>query len=69
MTFGKKFSLALAYAGISQAELARRLGSSPQTFGYRLKTGKFTHEELEFIAEALGGTYRYEFDFPDGTSI
>lgn len=39
--------MACAHAGISKAELSRRLGyATPQAF-QRYNTGKFTHEELE----------------------
>ena len=41
MDIGKKVKLALAYIGISEAELARRLEISPQSLNKRLKTGKF----------------------------
>jgi len=61
--------MALAYAGISEAELARKIGTSPSAFNQRLKTDKFTSLELEKIATALGATYTFSFDFPDGTCI
>ena len=43
-------------AGITKAELARRLGMTPQAFYQRLTTGKFTYNELLAIANALGQT-------------
>ena len=40
--------MACAHAGISKAELSRRLGyATPQAFQKRYNTGKFTQEELE----------------------
>ncbi len=69
MDISTKIKLAATYAKISEAELARRIGSSSQAFGQRLKTGKFTSEELEKIAEALGAKYSCSFGFPDGTKI
>lgn len=69
MTITKKIKMALAYKGMSEAELAKKLETSPSAFNQRMKTGKFTSTELEKIAEILGGTYRYSFEFSDGTII
>ncbi|MCI9484533.1 MAG: helix-turn-helix transcriptional regulator [Clostridiaceae bacterium] len=69
MTIEQKIRMALSYAGISQAELARRIGTTPQNLHQRVKRNKFTKEELEEIAAALGGTWRAEFVFDDGTVI
>ena len=57
MDIPKKIKLATTYAGISEAELARRVGSSSQAFGQRMKTGKFSSAELDKIAEALGAEF------------
>lgn len=70
MDIPMKIRLAETYAKISEAELARRFGArSQQAFAQRMKTGKFTAEELERIADALGAKYEYNFVFPDGTKI
>ncbi len=69
MTTSQKIKMALAYVGISEAALARRIGSSPSAFNQRMKTDKFTTSELEKIATALGATYSFSFNFPDGTHI
>ena len=69
MNLEKKIKMALAYGETSQAELARRLGTTPANFNHRLKSGTFKVEELEKIAEALGAKYSYSFDFEDGTKI
>ena len=69
MTIEQKIRMALSYAGISPAELARRIGTTPQNLHQRVKRNKFTKEELEEIAAALGGTWRAEFVFDDGTVI
>ncbi len=34
-----------------------------------MKTGKFSTEEMNTIAAALGCTYSFSFEFPDGTKI
>ena len=69
MTITQKIKMALAYRGMSEAELARRVGTSPQAFNQRMKTGKFSSEEMEKIAAALEATYTFGFEFKDGTKI
>lgn len=69
MDIPTKIRLAETYAKISEAELARRLGTTSQAFGQRMKTGKFTSAELEKIAEALGAEFNFSFRFLDGTEI
>jgi len=69
MTFEQKINMAAAYKGISQAELARRVGITPQNFNKKAKRGTFTPEELGTIAEAMGAVYRFGFVFPDGKEI
>jgi len=61
--------MALAYKGMSEAELARAVGSSPKAFNKRMKTGKFSSDEMNKIAEALGADYYFGFQFPDGTKV
>lgn len=69
MTIAQKLSMALSYKGISQAELARRIGTTPSNLNQKVKRNTLTKEELEQIAEVLGGTWRAEFIFDDGTVI
>ena len=69
MDIPTKIKLAETYAGISEAELARRLGKTSQAFGQRMKTGKFNSSDLNDIAKALGCECVVEFRFPDGTVI
>ena len=69
MTVPQKIKMALAYKGISESELARVLGTSPQAFNQRMKTGKFSSDDMDRIAEALGGKYFFGFEFPDGTKV
>ena len=69
MTIEQKLKMALAYAGISQAELARRLGTTPSNLNQKVKRNTLTNEELEQIAAALGCSWRAEFVLQDGTTI
>jgi lambda repressor-like predicted transcriptional regulator len=69
MTIEQKISMALAYKGMSQAALAREIGTSPANLNQRMKRGSFTAEEMEKIAAALGAKYFYGFEFDDGTKV
>lgn len=69
MTVKQLIKTALAYQGISEAELARRLGTSPNAFNNRMQRGKFSAEDLKEIAEAIGGEYFFGIRFPDGKEI
>jgi transcriptional regulator with XRE-family HTH domain len=54
---------------ISQAELARRLGQSPQNFGKKLKRETITLEELKTIAEVMDIIFEQAFILPGGKKI
>lgn len=69
MNTAQKIKMALAYKRMSEAALARAIGSSPSAFNQRMKTDRFSSEDMDKIAEALGGTYFFGFEFPDGTKI
>ena len=66
--------LALAKANMSASDLARRLNSknypmSKQTLGYKIKTDKFTTDELVTIFKVIGCEYKVSVVFPDGEEI
>ena len=69
MTSPQKIKMALVYKGMKESELARALNTSPSAFNQRMKTGKFTSDEMEKIAEAIGAKYFFGFEFEDGTKI
>lgn len=69
MTNAQRIKMALAYTGMSEAQLARELDTSPSAFNQRMKTDKFTADELEKIATILNAEYKASFVFPDGTQI
>lgn len=54
---------------ISQAELCRRIGQTPQNFNKKLKRGTVSFEEMVAIAEALDVGYEQAFVLPDGEKI
>ena len=61
MNISEEIRVLCARYNVSLAELARRLGKSPQTFNAKMKRGSFTISELETIATALGATFKVEF--------
>ena len=69
MTIEQKINMALAYKSMSQAALARGIGMTPSNFNQKLKRDTFTTDELHAIAEVLGGSYHFGFEFPDGMKI
>ena len=70
ITLQQKIDMALAYAGnVTKKDIAEKLGVTPSAFGQRLKTGKFTQEELELIAAAMDAEYISKFRFKDGKEI
>lgn len=54
---------------ISLAELARRIGQSPQNFNKKLKRGTVSFEEMMEIAKALNVKFEQTFVLPDGQKI
>ena len=60
---------AVGYSGISQAELARRLGITAAAFSNRLNKCRFSSEELQQIAAAIGAQYVEQFIFADGVVV
>ena len=54
---------------ISMAELARRIGQSPQNFNKKLKRGTVSFEDMMEIAETLDVRYEQAFIMSDGSEI
>ena len=69
MTIEQKIKMALSFTGMSQAELARKLGTTPSNLNQQIRRNTLTKEEMEQIAQVLGCTWRAEFVFTDGTVI
>ena len=53
-----------ASAGVPLAEVARRVGDSPQSFNQRLKQGKMqkTLDYIQSVAAACGYNFVYDFE-------
>lgn len=54
---------------ISLAELARRIGQSPQNFNKKLKRETVSFDEMREIAGTLGVRYEQAFVLPNGEKI
>ncbi len=54
---------------ISLAELARRIGQSPQNFNKKLKRGTVSFDEMMEIAGTLGVRYEQAYVLENGEKI
>jgi len=69
MSISEQLRVLCARLNISKAELARRIGQSPQSLNAKMKRESFTIEELENTAEALGITFVHKFVLPNGEEV
>lgn len=69
MTISEQIKVLCVRSNISVAELARRLGKSPQTFSAKMKRESFTVDELEIIATAVDAKFMREFELSSGEKI
>lgn len=69
MTISEQIKVLCVRCNVSEAELARRLGKSPQSFNSKMKRGSFTVIELEGVAEVLGVDFKREFVLSNGEKI
>lgn len=66
MALSERIRILLIKRGnISEAELARRLGVSPQNLNNKMKRDNFTEKDLQEIAAALDCTYSVSFTMND----
>lgn len=54
---------------ISQAELARRIGQTPQNFNKKLQRGTITVDELMSIGNELGVKFEQSYTLENGKKI
>lgn len=69
ITISEQIRVLCVRSNISVAELARRLGKSPQSFNSKLKRESFTIKDLEEIAEATGTSFRRNYILSNGEEI
>ena len=71
MSMVQKIRIACVMRGnITESELARRLGTTPQNFNNKMKRDNFSEKDLQDIAAALGLQVEINFVDPEtGTKI
>ena len=69
METAKKIKMALAYADMKQADLARKMDLATANLSQRLKRDLFTVKDMEEISEAIGAKFECYIVFPDGTKF
>ena len=68
-TISEQIKVLCVRSNISVAELARRLGKSPQSFNSKLKRESFTVKDLEEIAVVTGTEFKRNYILPNGEEI
>lgn len=69
MQISEQIRVLCVRCNVSEAELARRLGKSPQSFNSKMKRETFTVNDLEKIATALGVSFKRNFVLENGEEI
>lgn len=69
MTISEQIKVLCVRCNMSEAELARRLGKSPQSFNAKMKRGSFTIDDLNEIAEVVCVEFKRNFILTNGEEI
>lgn len=69
MTISEQIKILCIRCNLSEAELARRLGKSPQSFNAKMKRESFTIDDLEAIADVVGVDFKCNFVLINGDKI
>ena len=69
MSISEQIKVLCVRSNISLAELARRIGISPQSLSGKMRRESFTIPELVIIAEAVGATFIRKFELFNGDQI
>ena len=69
MTLSEQIKVLCVRSNISVAELARRMGTTPQNFNSKMKRESFTVSDLERLAETVGCSFERYFVLPDGEKV
>ena len=69
MTISEQIKVLCVRSNISVAELARRMGTTPQNFNSKMKRESFTVSDLEYLAETVGCSFERHFVLPDGENV
>ena len=70
MAHSERIRILLVKRGtMSESELARRLGVSPQNLHNKMKRDNFSESDLQSIAKALNCTFKTEFILNDSGEV
>ena len=69
ITVAEKVKLIMDRKKITMGALADATGQTRQNLSNKMSRGNFTEKDIEKLAEALGGTAKIVFVFPDGTEV
>lgn len=69
MLISERTKILCVRSNISVAELARRMGTTPQNFNSKMKRESFTISALEYWAEAVGCSFERHFVLLDGEKV
>lgn len=69
MTISEQIKILCVRNNISVAELARRIGTTPQNLSAKLKRGTFTVSDLEEIASAVDCSFERNFILDNGEKV
>ena len=69
MTISEQIKVLCVRSDISVAELARRIGTTPQNFNGKMKRESFTLAELEDNADAVNSSFERKFVLENGEKI
>ncbi len=69
MSIADQIKVLCVRSNISMAELARRLGTSPQSLNAKMKRESFTVADLDAIADAVGAKFERNFVLFNGEKI
>lgn len=69
MTILEQIKVLCVHSNISVAELARRTGTTPQNFNFKMNRENFTISDLEYLAETVGCSFERHFVLPDGEKV
>ena len=69
MNISEQIKVLCVRSSVSVAELARRVGTTPQNFNSKMKRQSFTITDLQYIAAVLGCSFERHFILPDGDKV
>lgn len=69
MTISEQIKVLCVRCNISLAELARKLGTSPQNFNSKMKRESFTIQDLDHIADSVGVEFERAFILKNGDRV